>query len=64
MLCLRCNKHTLGNARDEVEYFERAIEYLTSPPAQQVVGERVAPVHGTEAEKSKPRKRRTRRKKS
>lgn len=58
LLCLRCNKHTLGNARDEIEYFERAIEYLKNPPARQVVGERVAPVHGTEAEKSKPRKKR------
>lgn len=64
LLCTRCNKHTLGNARDEIEYFERAIAYLQSPPAQQVIGERVAPIHGTDAEKSKPRKRRTRRKKS
>ena len=64
LLCLRCNKHTLGNARDEIEYFERAIEYLKNPPARQVVGERVAPIHGTEAEKTKPRKRRARRKKA
>ena len=66
LLCKPCNRNVLGHARDDIEYFERAITYLQSPPARQVVGERVAPVHGTEAEKyqgGKPRKRRTRRNK-
>lgn len=66
LLCKPCNRNVLGHARDDIEYFERAIAYLQSPPAQQVLGERVAPVHGTAAEKyqgGKPRKRRTRRKK-
>ena len=63
LLCKPCNRNVLGHARDDIEYFERAIAYLQTPPAQQVVGERVAPVHGTDAEKTKPRKRRTRRKK-
>ena len=63
LLCKPCNRNVLGHARDDIEYFERAIAYLQSPPAQQVLGERVAPIHGTEAEKTKPRKRRTRKKK-
>lgn len=57
LLCLPCNRNVLGHARDDIEFFERAIEYLKNPPAQQVIGERVAPVHGTDAEKSTPRKR-------
>lgn len=59
-----CNRNILGHSRDEIEFFERAAEYLRNPPARKVLGERVAPIHGTEAEKSKPRKRRVRRKKS
>lgn len=39
-----CNKYTLGWARDCIEFFQRAIEYLRNPPAVQVVGERVAPI--------------------
>lgn len=58
-----CNRNILGHSRDEIEFFERAAEYLRNPPARAVVGERIAPIHGTDAEKSKPRKRRTRRKK-
>lgn len=60
LLCKPCNRGILGHSRDEIEFFKRAISYLENPPAQRVVGERVAPIHGTEAEKSKPRKRRTR----
>jgi hypothetical protein len=37
-LCGPCND-MLGHARDEVEFFERAIEYLKNPPARQVIGE-------------------------
>jgi hypothetical protein len=44
LLCTMCNKYTLGWARDCIEFFKRAIEYLTNPPAVQVIGERIAPV--------------------
>lgn len=44
LLCTMCNKYTLGWARDCIEFFQRAIEYLRNPPAVQVVGERVAPI--------------------
>lgn len=33
LLCGPCNQ-TVGQARDDIAYFERAINYLTSPPAQ------------------------------
>lgn len=33
LLCSRCND-TLAHARDEVVFFERAIDYLNYPPAQ------------------------------
>lgn len=45
LLCLPCNRNILGHARDEIAFFERCIEYLKNPPAQQVIGERVAPIH-------------------
>lgn len=64
-LCGSCNV-MIGRGRDDPEFFERAAEYLRNPPARQVVGERVVPIHGTDAEKyrgGKPRKRRTRRRK-
>lgn len=65
-LCGSCNV-AIGRGRDDPEYFRRIADYLENPPAQQVLGRRVAPIHGTSAEKyrgGKPRKRRTRRKKS
>jgi hypothetical protein len=34
----------LGHARDAIEFFERAIEYLKNPPAVRVIGERIAPI--------------------
>jgi hypothetical protein len=37
LLCGPCN-HILGMARDDPEFFARAIEYLVSPPAQQALG--------------------------
>ncbi|AZS08262.1 endonuclease VII [Mycobacterium phage IronMan] len=52
LLCTMCNKYTLGWARDCIEFFKRAIEYLTNPPAVQVIGIRIAPI---EAEKLKSR---------
>lgn len=38
-LCMKCND-LLGHARDDVEFFRRAIDYLLHPPALQVLGER------------------------
>lgn len=45
ILCARCNHDILGHARDEIEFFERAIEYLKSPPAISVIGVRIVPNH-------------------
>jgi len=36
LLCKPCNR-LLGHARDEPAFFERAIAYLTNPPARQVL---------------------------
>lgn len=38
----KCNK-MLGQARDSVLFFARAIDYLNDPPAVEVIGERVVP---------------------
>lgn len=38
LLCGPCNR-ILGHARDNVEFFLRAAEYLTHPPALEVIGE-------------------------
>lgn len=38
LLCLKCNRDVLGHARDEIGYFQRAIDYLTNPPARQALG--------------------------
>lgn len=43
LLCTSCNKHVLGQARDEIEFFQRAIGYLESPPAVAVIGRRITP---------------------
>lgn len=43
-LCNPCNVRVLGHARDEIEFFERAIEYLKNPPAVVVLGRRIAPI--------------------
>jgi hypothetical protein len=51
LLCTMCNKYTLGWARDSVEFFGRAIKYLTDPPAVQVIGERIAPVESDKEER-------------
>jgi len=37
LLCKSCNRDVLGHARDEIEFFERAIEYLKNPPAKSVL---------------------------
>lgn len=36
LLCRPCNT-LLGRARDAIEFFQRAIEYLTNPPAQRIL---------------------------
>jgi hypothetical protein len=33
LLCSTCN-HMLGHARDQIDFFERAAEYLSAPPAR------------------------------
>lgn len=45
LLCKRCNKRLLPACKDSVEILKAAIEYLENPPAQQVIGARVAPIH-------------------
>lgn len=50
VLCKTCNAKILGHARDEVEFFQRCIDYLNHPPAFSVIGHRVAPVHYQERE--------------
>lgn len=42
----------LGFARDDIAYFERAIEYLKNPPAVQVLGERIAPIEASRLTKN------------
>jgi hypothetical protein len=41
VLCKHCND-LLGRVGDDPEYFRLMYEYLSNPPARQVVGERVA----------------------
>jgi hypothetical protein len=36
LLCSNCNQ-MLGHARDDIKFFQRAIEYLTNPPARAVL---------------------------
>ncbi|ASR86252.1 endonuclease VII [Mycobacterium phage Stagni] len=43
LLCTACNRNVLGHLRDEREAFQRFIDYLDSPPAVQVLGERITP---------------------
>lgn len=43
LLCQKCNRDILGHLRDEIVAFERAIDYLSEPPATRIIGERVVP---------------------
>lgn len=43
LCCQKCNLDILGFARDEIEFFERAISYLLHPPAVRAIGVRVVP---------------------
>jgi len=45
LLCTGCNRNVLGHLRDCVMALARAIIYLLYPPAVDVIGERVAPIH-------------------
>jgi len=42
-LCMPCNSRVLGWARDEIEFFERCIDYLNNPPAVRAIGVRIVP---------------------
>jgi hypothetical protein len=46
LLCQPCNRDVLGHAKDDVQFFERAIMYLEFPPATLVIGERRVPSNG------------------
>ncbi|AOQ27515.1 endonuclease VII [Rhodococcus phage Espica] len=45
LLCKSCNRDVLGHLRDDPNAFQRAIDYLASPPALEVIGVRIAPIH-------------------
>lgn len=46
LLDTACNKWVLGMLRDDVDAFQRAIDYLTNPPAKEVIGCRIVPLTG------------------
>lgn len=46
LLCQPCNRDVLGHARDDTDFFQRAIMYLEVPPATQVIGRRIVPANG------------------
>jgi hypothetical protein len=37
LLCKPCNRDVLGHLRDNTEALQRAIDYLTNPPARRVL---------------------------
>jgi Recombination endonuclease VII len=37
LLCKTCNHDVLGHARDDIEFFQRCIDYLRNPPARSVL---------------------------
>jgi hypothetical protein len=43
LLCQPCNRNVLGHLRDDTDALERAIDYLLSPPAVYVIGDRITP---------------------
>lgn len=45
LLCKTCNKRLLPACRDNTDRLRSAIRYLDIPPAFDVLGERVAPIH-------------------
>lgn len=44
LLCSHDNLKVIGHSRDSVEFFQRGIQYLTNPPAFDVIGKIVAPI--------------------
>lgn len=46
LLCSPCNKDVLGHARDSVAYFRRCIDYLESPPYEQLKSQDSIILHG------------------
>lgn len=47
LLCGPCNRDVVGHLRDDPAAFQRGVVYLTTPPAFQVIGRRVAPIEKT-----------------
>lgn len=43
LACAHCNYDLLGQFRDDPAYYVRVAEYLTNPPALEVLGERYVP---------------------
>jgi hypothetical protein len=43
LVCGPCNRDVLGHLRDDTAALQRAIDYLTSPPAVAVLGVRITP---------------------
>ncbi|ERB55293.1 hypothetical protein N806_29715 [Rhodococcus sp. P27] len=43
LLCTPCNRNVLGHLRDDAQALQRAIGYLSSPPARRVIGTRIVP---------------------
>lgn len=48
LCCSKCNRDILGHARDDIGFFNRAIDYLNNPPAFAVIGQRPVPGHKEE----------------
>lgn len=44
LLCGPCNRDVVGHLRDDPAAFLRGASYLDSPPAFNVIGQRVAPI--------------------
>lgn len=56
LLDQKCNRDILGHARDQIEFFERAIDYLKNPPAQEVIGWRSVPSTGAPVKRNMAKK--------
>lgn len=51
LCCSTCNSRVLGHLRDDPNAFQRAIDYLTKPPAEYVLGKRFVPEGGAPVNK-------------
>lgn len=45
LLDVNCNRNILGGLRDDLDAVQRIADYLTDPPAKQIIGSRIAPIH-------------------